>query len=121
MDIGVIAMIADEATKATQTPGGIVGILQVLVLPVVLVATPIILKRSKRREARQKIVAEHIGETNGHGTIAAMSEQTLIAIGEMRSDIKTFGQRLEDHTRDDREFQAGTDHRLERIEKAVCK
>lgn len=105
----LLAVLSEVVNQAAQPENrDVVEVLQLLVLPVVLASLPIILKRNKRTATRAANVAENIGQTNGHGTLAHMAEQTLIAVGGLRSDVAHLNSKLENH-----------DARLDRIEHAL--
>jgi hypothetical protein len=117
----MLMAILSEVVNQTSQPENrdVVGVLQLLVLPVVLAALPIILKRNKKTATSAASVAEHVGTTNGHGTLAHMAEQTLIAIGGLRSDIAHLDERLDEHASRDEEYAQRTDARLSKIEQAL--
>lgn len=105
----LLAILSEVVNQASQPESkDLVEILQLLVLPVVLASLPIIMKRNKRVSSTANTVAENVGQTNGHGTLAHMAEQTLIAVGGLKSDIAHLDAKVDGH-----------DSRLERIEHAL--
>lgn len=119
MLLAIISLMAEAAKAAPDNSHDIVEVLQLLVLPVVLVCLPILLKRNKRNSVNSKHVADQVGTTNGNGTLAAMAEKTLLAVGGLQADIKHMNDCLEAHAKQDEQYSASTDRRLDRIEKAV--
>lgn len=114
-----MSVLGQVTTEVVNRQYSIVEILQMLILPVVLVALPIHMNRNKKARDATKTVVEQVGQTNGHGTLAHMAEQTLLTLGELRGDMKDVQKRFDEHAIEDKAFAEETNSRLAKIEERL--
>ena len=84
----MIDLLASSQQVVTQQKD-LIDVLQILILPVVLVALPIILNRTKHAARASKEAADSVRPNgSGHSSVVHMVEEVLMTLGEFKADIR---------------------------------
>lgn len=95
MDLGQFALAADVVTKEGRDA---IEIMQLLVIPVVVTAIPVIGNMMKKtKEAAQEAADSVRPNGSGHKSMTHMLEDVLMTLGEIKGDVKGTKEALRDH------------------------
>lgn len=123
--------LAAQVTENAENTRGLFDWLQLLALPIVLAFGPILLQRSNKAAKSAKEAAESVKPNgSGHVSLAALSEDILMHIGELRGemkadisglreDMKDFKKGFDEHIHQDHEFMEYTNEFMSSTEQAL--
>lgn len=108
------------ATSLLKDGRDIVDVMQLVVIPVVLVALPLIVNRQKQTAILAREAAESVRPNGtGHKSLVHMSEDILLLLGEQKGEVRDLKDSFYNHIHQDYEFMEEITASLEEIKDTI--